>query len=85
MSEDIRNWLYRIDNKIDKLEGKIDKNQELLFTHITNDTRMLEQLTAKMDVVENEQKWFKRLGIGFCALCGSVLTWIITYLSGMRH
>ena len=85
MSVDVVKFLDRIERKFDKLERKIDKHQDILFTHINNDTKMLEQLTTKFRVIENEQRWFKRVGIWFCAIAGSMVTWVITYLSGVRR
>lgn len=61
--------------RLSRIEDKIDKHQELLWHHITNDTKKFEQIESKLHGLSQEQKWFKRIATGVATVMGAVITW----------
>ena len=63
--------------RLDKIEGKIDKNQEVLWAHVNNDTQNFERLDGRVNAPGQEIKWFKKITFGVASVLGTVISWAI--------
>jgi len=63
--------------RLDKIDEKLDKHQEVLWAHINNDTRNFERLEGRVNAVSQEITFFKKITLGVATVLGSVISWVI--------